>query len=120
MLHCIVCEAPSRETTTRGSRLSHRVGRRATLGEWEELLGRCPQANESNKKAQGASYNRVEASDQMEATTSDTIRLAGEKAGRPMHGVWSVFGKPYAPMGLPTTVQHKLPALNRDDINGAF
>ena len=78
------------------------------------------QANESNKKAQGASYNRVEASDQMEATTSDTIRLAGEKAGRPMHGVWSVFGKPYAPMGLPTTVQHKLPALNRDDINGAL
>ena len=78
------------------------------------------QANESNKKAQGASYNRVEASDQREATTSDTIRLAGEKAGRPMHGVWSVFGKPYAPMGLPTTVQHKLPALNRDDINGAL
>jgi len=50
--------------------------------------------------------------------TLDLIRNTAEKQKRKMHGVWSAFGQPYAPLGVPEVASKTLPPLNRDEING--
>mmetsp|Transcript_23841 Transcript_23841/g.28798 ORF Transcript_23841/g.28798 Transcript_23841/m.28798 type:complete len:638 (+) Transcript_23841:415-2328(+) len=57
-------------------------------------------------------------SDHSMVSTLDLIRKTAEKQGRPMEGVWSAFGQPYAPLGVPTQASKNLPPLNRDEING--
>ena len=37
--------------------------------------------------------------------TLDLIRNTAEKQKRKMHGVWSAFGQPYAPLGVPEVVR---------------
>jgi hypothetical protein len=39
--------------------------------------------------------------------TLDLIRHAAEKQKRTQHGVWSAFGQPYAPLGVPIVVRAK-------------
>eukprot|EP00241_Pyramimonas_parkeae_P021160 CAMPEP_0114315624 /NCGR_PEP_ID=MMETSP0059-20121206/22649_1 /TAXON_ID=36894 /ORGANISM="Pyramimonas parkeae, Strain CCMP726" /LENGTH=130 /DNA_ID=CAMNT_0001441261 /DNA_START=129 /DNA_END=517 /DNA_ORIENTATION=- len=65
-----------------------------------------------------ATERRREEDTQDDQSTGDVIRRTAEKQGRPLHGVWSAFGQPYAPQGVPVHVVKRLPPLNRDDING--
>ncbi|KAK3279844.1 hypothetical protein CYMTET_12296 [Cymbomonas tetramitiformis] len=57
-------------------------------------------------------------SDHSLVATLDLIRITAEKQGRDQHGVWSAFGHPYQPLGVPVPASKQLPPLNRDDING--
>ena len=43
-----------------------------------------------------------------EESSMDVIRRTAEKQGRALQGVWSAFGQPYDPLGMPILVSPNL------------